>query len=106
MFNNHTNITLLLATVCPVRANFYLEFIPQFSSHFYNFYIMYVLVEWTLESTVSIIKHKTITPPTDFNDVQEGAAVMAKWQGKVYPANVLKKSGWYFYIFRTSRSQE
>jgi hypothetical protein len=67
----------------------------QFSFNIYNFLDlkMFILVEWILEGLFSIINVKSITSPRkEYDDYNADEKVEAKYQGKVYPARIVKKS--------------
>jgi hypothetical protein len=55
---------------------------------------MFILVEWILEGLFSVISFKSITSPRkEYEDYSVGEEVQARYQGKVYPAKIVKKSG-------------
>ena len=52
---------------------------------------MFLLVEWILEGLFSVINVKSVTSPRkEFENYEN---VQAKYQGKAYPAKIVKMSG-------------
>ncbi|XP_071152106.1 uncharacterized protein [Mytilus edulis] len=53
---------------------------------------MYVLLLWTKENNYSIHSFNAIVSPRrDYEDYEEKQDVSAKYQGKIYPARIIKK---------------
>lgn len=55
---------------------------------------MFLLVEWTEENMFSVISYRAVeTTRKEYSEYAEGEDVTARFNGKKYPARIVKKSG-------------